>query len=51
MVLIVEDFDRSRLARLLEGWRIDEATHGQPESDGGPGVTLTRAVLAAAENR
>ena len=48
MVLIAEDLDRSGLAQLLEGWRIDDQTDAPLEPEGGPGVILTRAVLTAA---
>ena len=46
MVLITQEFDRPRLEQLLDGWRIDDPTNGRQELESGPGVILTRAVLA-----
>ncbi len=45
IVLITRDLDRGRVARLLDGWRIDDQTDGRPEPESGPDILLIRAVL------
>lgn len=49
LVLITQDLDRSRLAQLLEGWRIEDQTDAPTEFEGGARTILTRAVLTVAK--